>query len=71
MAFGFAEMEMGVMVLFQRWFGFAGGDGKGLRWFCDGGWCKWDGVCLQKERIFGGVWLGNGVYESNLGKKRV
>ncbi|CAL8082761.1 unnamed protein product [Prunus armeniaca] len=39
-----------------------GGDGKGLlRWFCDGGWCKWDGVCdgvcLQEERIFGGVWL--------------
>ncbi|CAL8171865.1 unnamed protein product [Prunus armeniaca] len=38
------------------------GNGKGLlRWFCDGGWCKWDGVCngvcLQEERIFGGVWL--------------
>ncbi|CAL8159397.1 unnamed protein product [Prunus armeniaca] len=85
MAFGFAEMEMGVMVLFQRWFGFAGGNGKGLlRWFCDGGWCKWDGVCdrvcLQEERIFGGVWLkrkgvfggwlGNGVYEGNLGLKK-
>ncbi|CAL8134182.1 unnamed protein product [Prunus armeniaca] len=41
---------------------FDGGDGKGLlRWFCDGGWCKWDGVCdgvcLQEERIFDGVWL--------------
>ncbi|CAL2269428.1 unnamed protein product [Prunus armeniaca] len=70
MAFGFAEMEMAVMVLFQRWFslleemakGFFDGNDKGiLQWFCDGGWCKWDGVCdgvcLQEERIFGGVWL--------------
>ena len=95
MAFGFAEMEMAVMVLFQRWFslleemakGFFDGEqrstmAKGwvLRWFCDGGCCKCDGVCLQEERIFGGVWLkrkgvfggwlGNGVYEGNLGLKK-
>ncbi|CAL2277485.1 unnamed protein product [Prunus armeniaca] len=32
-----------------------------LRWFCDGGCCKCDGVCdgvcLQEERIFDGVGL--------------